>query len=87
MTFNLAAEYPLAKQWVLLLEMYSTWTWSNPGTETLGFQSPTTVLGFLPGIEYVATEKWSFSAGCAFDTFGKFGGHKATPALTAYYSF
>ena len=85
--FNLAAEYPLAKQWVLLLEMYSTWTWSNPGTESLGFQSPTTVLGFLPGIEYVATEKWSFSAGCAFDTIGKFGGHKVTPALTAYYSF
>jgi hypothetical protein len=45
------------------------------------------VVGFLPGIEYFATEKWAFSAGCAFDTFGKFGGHKATPALTAYYSF
>ena len=59
----------------------------KPGTETLGFQSPTTVLGFLPGIEYVATEKWSFSGGCAFDTIGKFGGHKVTPALTAYYSF
>ncbi|MFI5331395.1 MAG: hypothetical protein ACHQ2F_10255 [Desulfobaccales bacterium] len=86
-TFNLAAEYPLAKQWVLLLEMYSTWTWSNPGTETLGFESPTTVVGFLPGVEFVANEKWSFSAGCAFDTFGKFGGHKVTPALTAYYSF
>ena len=26
-TFNLAAEYPINKQWVLLLEMYSTWTW------------------------------------------------------------
>ncbi len=86
-TFNLAAEYPLSKQWVLLVEMYSNWTWSNPGTETIAFESPTTVLGFLPGIEYVATEKWSFSAGCAFDTVGKFGGHKATPALTAYYSF
>ncbi len=86
-TFNLAAEYPINKQWILLLEMYSTWTWSNPGTESLGFQSPTTVLGFLPGIEYFATEKIAFSAGCAFDTFGKFGGHKVTPALTAYYNF
>ncbi len=86
-TFNLAAEYPLTKKWILLLEMYSTWTWSNPGTESLGFQSPTTVLGFLPGIEFFATEKVAFSAGCAFDTFGKFGGHKVTPAFTMYYNF
>ncbi len=86
-TFNLAAEYPINKQWILLLEMYSTWTWSNPTTESLGFQSPTTVVGFLPGIEFVATEKIALSAGCAFDTFGKFGGKKMTPALTAYYSF
>ena len=86
-TFNLAAEYPINKQWILLLEMYSTWTWSNPGTESLGFQSPTTVLGFLPGIEFFATEKVALSAGCAFDTFGKFGGHKVTPAFTVYYNF
>ena len=86
-TFNLAAEYPINKQWVLLLEMYSTWTWSNPTTESIGFQSPTTVVGFLPGIEFFATEKIAFSAGCAFDTFGKFGGHKVTPAFTVYYNF
>jgi hypothetical protein len=86
-TFNLAAEYPITKKWILLLEMYSTWTWSNPGTESLGFQSTTTVLGFLPGIEYFITEKWAVSAGAAFDAVGKFGGHKITPALTVYYNF
>jgi len=86
-TFNLAAEYPITKKWILLLEMYSTWTWSNPGTESLGFQSPTTVLGFLPGIEYFITEKWAVSAGAAFDAVGKYGGHKITPALTVYYNF
>ncbi len=85
--FNLAAEYPLNKQWVLLLEMYCNWTWQNPGTESLGFQSPTTLLGFLPGIEYFATEKIAVSAGCAFDTIGKFGGAKITPAVTMYYNF
>jgi len=85
--FNLAAEYPVNKQWILLLEMYSNWTWSNWGTVTIGFQSPTTLLGFFPGVEYVYSEKWSFSAGCAFDTIGKFGGHKFTPAVTAYYNF
>ncbi len=86
-TFNLAAEYPLSKKWILLLEMYSTWTWSNPGTESIAFQSPTTVVGFLPGMEFFASEKVAFSAGCAFDTFGKFGGHKVTPAFTMYYNF
>ncbi len=86
-TFNLAAEYPVNKQWVLLLEMFSTWAWSNPGTESLGFQSPTTVLGFLPGIEYLATEKLSFSAGCAFDAIGKFGSQYITPTVAVTYNF
>ncbi len=86
-TFNLAAEYPLNKQWILLLEMYSIWNWENPGTESLGFQCPITVLGFLPGIEYIATEKWSFCAGSGFDTIGKFGSRYITPAVTVYYNF
>jgi hypothetical protein len=85
-TFNLAAELPLNKQWVLLLEMYSTWTWSNIYT-SLGYQSPTTVLGFLPGVEYIITDKWAVSTGAAFDVAGKFGGHKITPALTVYHNF
>jgi hypothetical protein len=86
-TFNLAAEYLLNAKWVLLLEIYSTWAWSNPGTESLGFQSPTTVLGFLPGIKYIYSDKWSFTAGCAFDTIGKFGSAKITPNLAIYYNF
>ncbi len=68
--FNLAAEYPLTGRWTLLLEMYSAWTW-NTITTPVGFQTPSTLLGFLPGVEYRFSEKWSFSAGCAFDTFGK----------------
>ncbi len=86
-TFNLAAELPLNKQWILLAEMYSTWTWSNWGTATIGFQSPTTILGFLPGIEYIYNEHWAFTAGCAFDAVGKFGGTKITPAVSVYYNF
>jgi hypothetical protein len=43
-----------------------------------------TVLGFLPGIEYIYSEKWSFSVGCAFDTIGKFGTAKITPAVSMY---
>jgi hypothetical protein len=70
-TFNLAAEYPLTERWTLLLEMYSTWTWNTILTP-VGSQTSSTLVGFLPGVEYRFSEKWSFSAGCAFDTFGKF---------------
>ena len=87
-TFNLAAELPLTKdkKWVLLTEMYSNWTWSNIYTP-LGFQSPTTVLGIQPAIEYVATDKMSMALGCAFDLVGKFGGQKITPVATVLYNF
>ncbi len=87
-TFNLATELPITKdnKWILLMEMYSNWTWSNIYTP-LGFQSPTTVLGLQPAIEFVATDKLSLAAGCAFDLVGKFGGQKITPILTALYTF
>jgi hypothetical protein len=85
-TFNLAAEYPLSKRWVALVEMYSTWTWSNIYTPQ-GFQSPSTLLGVLPGIEFFLSEKWALSAGAAIDLVGKFGGRKLTPLFTVYYNF
>jgi hypothetical protein len=85
-TFNLAAEYPLSKRWVALLEMYSTWTWTNISTPQ-GFQSPSTLLGVLPAIEFFLTEKWACSAGAAFDLVGKAGSRKYTPMFTVYYNF
>ncbi len=87
-TFNLAAELPFTrdKKWILLMEMYSNWTWSNIYTPQ-GFQSPTTLLGVLPAIEFVATEKMSLAAGTAFDLVGKFGGQKITPMVTVLYTF
>ncbi len=86
-TFNLAAEYPLTERWTLLLEMYSTWTWDTILTP-VGFQTPSTLLGFLPGIECRVTDKWSFSAGCAFDTIGKFPTSRTiVPQLSVCYNF
>ena len=85
-TFNLAAEYPINPKWVLLLEMYSNWTWTNISTPQ-GFQSPSTLLGLLPGIEYIITEKWAVSAGTAIDLMGKAGSRKVTPMVTAYHNF
>lgn len=93
-TFNLAAEYPIPNtKFVLLLEMYSNWTWSNltqPGTNAnliMGYQTPQTVIGVLPGIEFLATEKMSVSAGASFDLAGKNGVKKYTPMLYMSYAF
>jgi len=83
---NLAAEYPITQRWVALLEFYSTWTWTNISTPQ-GFQSTSTVLGVLSGIEFLATPKWSFAAGTSIDLVGKAGSAKVTPLVTVYYSF
>ncbi len=85
-TFNLAAEYPISKRWVALVEMYSNWTWINISTPQ-GYQSPSTLLGVLPAIEFFITEKWACSAGASFDLVGKAGSRKYTPMLTMYYNF
>ncbi len=85
-TFNLAAEYPITKKWVALVEVYSTWTWETITTPQ-GFQSPSTLVGVLPAIEYFFTEKVAASAGAAIDLLGKGGSFKYTPMFTVYYNF
>ncbi len=85
-TFNLAAEYPINKKFVALLEMYSNWTWNNLNT-ALGYQTPQTVIGVLPALEFIATDQMSFALGCSFDLAGKNGVQKYTPMLTALYTF
>ena len=86
-TFNLATELPLTSKFVALLEMYSTWTWSNLITTPQGYQTPQTLLGILPGIEFLATEKLSLAAGASIDLAGKNGVKKYTPLLTMSYAF
>ena len=86
LTANLAAELPVAKQWVLLCEVYSNWTWQNLPT-VQGYQTPQTVIGVLPGIEFLATDKLSLAAGASLDLWGKNGVQKYTPMITAFYTF
>ncbi len=86
MTANVAVERPINEKWVLLLEMYSNWTWTTITTPQ-GYQTPQTVLGVLPGIEFLATDKLSMSAGSSIDLLGKNGVRKITPMLTMFYSF
>ncbi|RJR32930.1 MAG: transporter [Deltaproteobacteria bacterium] len=83
---NLALELPVAKQWVLLFEVYSTWTWQNLNTFQ-GYQTPQTVIGILPGIEFLATDKLALAAGASLDLWGKNGVQKFTPMITAFYTF
>jgi hypothetical protein len=88
-TFNLAAEYPINSKFVALLEMYSTWTWDNLLTfqATQGYQTPQTLLGLMPGIEFLATDKLSLEAGASLDVMGKNGVKKFTPMLSMSYAF
>lgn len=86
LTVNLATELPLTKQWVLLCEIYSNWTWQNLNT-ILAYQTPQTVVGVLPGIEFLATDKLALAAGASFDLWGKNGVQKITPMVTAFYTF
>ena len=86
LTINLATELPISKRWVLLFEVYSNWTWQNLNT-IQGYQTPQTVLGILPGIEFLATDKLALAAGVSLDLAGKNGVQKFTPMVTAFYTF
>jgi len=86
LTVNLATELPVSKRWVLLFEVYSNWCWQNLNT-IQGYQTPQTVIGVLPGIEFLATDKLALAAGCSFDLAGKNGVQKYTPMITAFYTF
>ena len=83
---NLAAELPVSQKWVLLFEVYSSWTWQNLNTFQ-GYQTPQTVIGILPGIEFLATDKLALAAGVSLDLWGKNGVQKYTPMVTAFYTF
>ena len=85
-TANFAVERPINEKWVLLCEFYSNWTWTTITTPQ-GYQTPQTVFGVLPGIEFLATDKLSMSLGSSIDLAGKNGVRKITPMFTMFYSF
>ena len=85
-TVNLAAEYPIVGKWVALLELTSFWD----GGRLFGHQSnvaPAALVSVLPGIEYMATEKFSLALGVNIDLFGKNGDATVTPLLSMVYAF
>ncbi|MBM4273036.1 MAG: transporter [Deltaproteobacteria bacterium] len=83
---NLAVEYPINKKWVALLELTSTWDAGRlVGPQANG--PPTSLLSLLPGIEYMATEKFSLALGVNIDLAGKNTDANITPLLSMVYVF
>lgn len=85
-TLNLAAEYPLTKKWVALLELTSFWD----GGRLIGHKSnlpPGALISVSPGIEYMATEKFSLAMGLNIDLAGKNSDTAITPLLSMVYAF
>jgi hypothetical protein len=85
-TVNLAAEYPITKKWVALLEVTSSWD----GGRLFGHKAnlaPGALVSVMPGIEYLATDKFSLALGVNFDLAGKNTSANITPLLSMVYAF
>lgn len=85
-TINLAAEYPINKKWVALLELTSFWD----GGRLFGHRAntdPGALLSLMPGIEYMATEKFSLALGVNLELAGKNAAAAVTPLLSMVYAF
>jgi hypothetical protein len=85
-TVNLAAEYPITGKWVALLELTSSWD----GGRLFGHKAnvaPAALVSVMPGIEYMATEKFSLALGVNVDLVGKNTSVNLTPLLSMVYAF
>lgn len=85
-TLNLAAEYPITKKWVALLELTSYWS----GGRLFGHKGnlpPGALISVSPGIEYMATDKFSLALGLNVDLAGKNTDAALTPLLSMVYAF
>ena len=85
-TVNLAAEYPITKKWVALLELTSSWE----GGRLFGHKAnvaPAALVSVMPGIEYMATEKFSLAMGLNIGLAGKNTDAVITPMFSMVYAF
>lgn len=85
-TANLAVEYPFTSKWVGCLELTSFWD-----TGRLFGQSPNAppaaLISLAPEIEYMATDKLSFSLGVNVDLAGRNTAAAVTPLFSMVYAF
>ena len=85
-TANLAAEYPITEKWLALLELTSYWG----GARLFGPKTNVpreSLLSIVPGIEYMATDKFSVALGLNINVAGKNAAAAITPLLSMVYGF
>jgi hypothetical protein len=83
--WNLAAEWVLVPGWVALLEFYSTWD-----TEPLfrsSREARSSLVGILPGLEWLISGRLSLAAGVAVDLAGKNSSYTYSPIVTVMVKF
>jgi hypothetical protein len=85
-TVNLAAEYPITEKWVALLELTSYWGAGRLFGHKANL-SPEALISVAPGIEYMATDKFSLALGLNIDLAGKNTDAALTPLLSMVYAF
>lgn len=85
-TVNLAAEYPITEKWVALLELTSYWGGGRLfGPKTNLPQE--SLVSIVPGIEYMATDKFSVALGLNIDLAGRNTDAAISPLLSMVYAF
>jgi hypothetical protein len=85
-TINLAAEYPLTDKWVGLMELTSSWGGGRLfGPDDDAPQAD--LVSIVPGIEYMATDKFSMALGVSVDVIGKNSDATVAPLLSMAYAF
>jgi len=83
---NLAMEYPLTQRWVFLLEFLQFYD----GGRLIGPKSdqpPSAKISILPGIEFMATDRFSMALGLNINLAGKGEDANLTPTFSMVYSF
>jgi len=85
-TINLAAEYPITKKWVALLELTSFWDAGRLFGHKANL-APGALVSVMPGIEYMATNKFSLALGLNIDLIGKNTDTALTPLFSMVYAF
>ena len=85
-TVNMAAEYPMTEKWVALLELTSFWGCGRLFGPDINVPRES-LLSIVPGIEYMATDKFSVAMGLNIDLIGKNTDATIAPLLSMVYAF
>jgi len=83
---NGAMEWPLAKRWVFLLELVSTWD-AGRLIGTRANQPATAIVSVLPALEFLPTTWFNLALGIQVDLVGKNTPYSCTPVVNVLVNF